>query len=77
MNETLEQFKSLGMSASFHYADDSCREWGQAKIEELEAMQLYFRNPDLRPQMKEISKGFLWAYSAEKAMKEIDENDTE
>jgi hypothetical protein len=48
MNETLEQFKSLGMSASFHYADDSCREWGQAKIEELEAMQLYFRNPDLR-----------------------------
>ena len=27
----LDEFKKKASSASYHYADDSCKEWGQAK----------------------------------------------
>ena len=58
---TLEEFKSLGNSASFHYADDSCKEWPQARTQEAKALALFRDNPHLQDDMREIAKGFLWS----------------
>ena len=40
---TLEEFKHLGISASFHYADDSCKEWPQARTKEAKALAHIYR----------------------------------
>lgn len=61
----LEDFKSAGMQASFHYADDSGKEWGRARTLQNEAMQMYRDNPDLQDEMKTIAKGFLWSLPKE------------
>ncbi len=58
---TLEDFKKAGMTASYHFADDTTKEWGLAKKEEAEALRIFDENPALQPEMREIAKGFLWS----------------
>lgn len=59
--EILEQFRKAGNSASYHYADDSTREWHLARREEDKAMELFYANPDLERVLRRIAKGFLWS----------------
>ena len=63
----LEEFERLGDSASFHYADDTCKEWGQAQSAEKKAVALYHAHPELKEEMKELARGFLWSLPKEKA----------
>lgn len=56
----LDDFKSAGMDASFHYADDTCAEWGLARKREQDAMRLYHDNPEHQEAMQKIAEGFLW-----------------
>ena len=56
----LEDFKRLGDKASFHFADDSTKEWGLAKVSERSATDLFDAHPELQDEMKEIAKRFLW-----------------
>ena len=58
---TLEEFKRLGDSASFHFADDSCKEWPKARTQEAKALALFRANPHLQDDMREIARGFLWS----------------
>lgn len=60
MSEILEQFKKHGMDASYHFADDTCKEWAFAYIEKEKALTLFNDHPELQPEMIEIAKSFLW-----------------
>lgn len=63
MNENstpLDEFKRLGEKASYHYADDSTKEWDLASSAKLQALEVFDANPELQPQMRAIAKGFLW-----------------
>jgi len=62
VNAILEQFKTHGMYASFHYADDTASgEWRLGRAEELKALKLFDDNPELQDEMREIAQGFLWS----------------
>ena len=58
---TLANFKRLGDKASFHYADESCKEWDLAADAKSKALKIYDENPDLEDEFREIAKGFLWS----------------
>ena len=58
--EIVKLFKDLGNRASFHYADDSCEEWGIARKCETQALNLFDNNEHLQDEMREVAKGFLW-----------------
>jgi len=59
--DILEEFEKLGMSASFHYADDTGSEWGLATRDQDKAIELFFKYPNLQKQMLEIGSKFLWS----------------
>ena len=59
--DTLERFKELGEKASYHYADDSGKEWSLGNKAKLECLEIYDANPDLHNTMRAIAKGFLWS----------------
>jgi len=61
-NEAIEQFKKHGNQASYHYADDSCREWRQADAEKAKALAIFDANPTEHEEMRRIARGFLWGY---------------
>ena len=56
----LENFKKLGQLASYHFADDSGKEWDLGYKNQREAEALFIENPELREEMIQIAKGFLW-----------------
>ncbi len=64
-SEAIEQFKKHGNQASYHYADDSCREWGLADAEKRKALAVFDANPDEREQMRAVARGFLWGHELE------------
>ena len=69
MNDVLEQFKTHGINASFHYADDTASgEWRLGSAEEAKALELFDDNPSLQPQMRDIAKGFLWSLESKRAL---------
>lgn len=61
-NEAIEQFKKHGDKASYHYADDSCREWGLADKEKANAIAVFDSNPSEQEEMRRVARGFLWGY---------------
>jgi hypothetical protein len=65
MNKIVEQFKKHGLDASFHYADDTTKEWYLGDRDKEKALKLYYDNPELRAEMMEVSKGFLWSLESE------------
>jgi hypothetical protein len=64
----LEEFIALGNLASFHYADDTTKEWGRGDECKRQAIDVYKSHPELHEQMKHAAKEFLWT---------LDESDTE
>ena len=65
VDKTLKQFKTAGMNASFHYAADTCSEWGLGDKHKKAALKLFDENPELQPKMRLIAKGFLWSLTSE------------
>ena len=64
-DDVLARFKTHGINASFHYADDTASgEWRLGSAEEAKALKLFDDNPPLQPQMREIAKGFLWSLAS-------------
>ena len=57
----LEEFKTYGMDASFHYADDTGQEWKFAYPLVDKCMKLVKEHPELHEEMKEISKKFIFS----------------
>lgn len=61
--EILDAFKEAGMQASYHYADDSGKEWRLGFLYSGQAQLLAKEHPHLIPQMREIAKKFLWSFT--------------
>lgn len=58
----LEEFERLGMKASYHFADDTCKEWDQGNAAKQAAMKLYYAGTEEeKVQMLLVSKKFLWS----------------
>lgn len=64
--EVIEIFKTLGDKASYHYADDSTMEWGQAREFKQLALNLFDACPEYHNEMREIANGFLWSLKNER-----------
>ena len=64
--DILENFKELGEKASYHYADDSGKEWSLGNKAKLECLEIFDANPDLHNTMRAIAKGFLWSLGFER-----------
>jgi len=64
MNDILIKFKRHASRASYHYADDSCKEWGLAKQDKDAALKIFDDNPAMQSEMRLIAKDELWSLSA-------------
>ena len=62
----LENFKTYGMDASYHYADDSGQEWKFAYPLVDQCMKLAKEHVELHTEMAEIAKHFIFAMSFNK-----------
>ena len=58
-------FEKAASQASFHYADDSTKEWGAARKCKGECLRLYVENPELRDRFREFMKSQLWGVEFE------------
>ena len=58
--EILEEFKTYGMDASYHYADDTGKEWKFAYPLVDKCLKLVKEHPELHEEMKEIAKHFIF-----------------
>lgn len=82
-DEIIEQFDALGRSASYHYADDSGKEFHAGADKEKEAMALYHAHPELEAEFRAKAFKFLWSLDitlryearAEYAAKQKEKND--
>ena len=59
----LEEFKTYGMDASYHYADDTGQEWKFAYPLVDKCMKLAKEHPSLHTEMAEIAKHFIFLMS--------------
>lgn len=67
MPDLFEKFQALGHKASYHYADDSTKEWVFGDKAKYEALELFDNaTPSLQKQMRDIAKGFLWSLTMER-----------
>ena len=57
----LEEFKTYGMDASYHYADDSGQEWKFAYPLVDKCIKLVKEHPELHEEMREIAKRFIFS----------------
>ena len=64
----LEQFEELGNRASFHFADDSGREFDSGFARQREAEALFVQHPELREEMTKIARKFLWTLKVDKVV---------
>ena len=62
----LENFKTYGMDASYHYADDTGQEWNFAYPLVEKCMKLAKEYPELHAEMAKIAKHFIFAMSFKK-----------
>ena len=68
MNTVLDQFQELGLSASFHFADDSGRAWDSAQRDKRAAEALFIQHPELRDEMIAMARKFLWTLDVKKLL---------
>ena len=70
MNDILERFKKHARDASYHYADDSTKEWGLGDREKRQALELFDANPDLQPAMRDAAARELWSLNRERPLED-------
>ena len=56
-------FKHYGLRASYHYADDSTKEWRYGAMAKDKAYKIAAAYPQCEEQFKEVAQNFLWSYS--------------
>lgn len=59
--DVIDLFRSLAGSASYHYADDTGKEWGDAARDEYDARNLYKNHPELKEDFDMIMRNQLWS----------------
>ena len=61
MTNPITKFRRLGEKASYHFADDSGKEWDLAYKAQREAIEVFDAHPESHETMREIARDFLWA----------------
>jgi len=63
-----DEFKTLGLRASYHYADDTASgEWRMGSKLEAQALKMFdAATPEEQDKMREIAKGFLWSLKSKR-----------
>ncbi len=64
----VDEFVRLGNLASYHFADDSGKEWSDGFAAKAEAMKIYHAHPDLQAEMEKHAQ-FLWSLKLELEMR--------
>ena len=64
MKDSLEEFWRLARKASFHFADDTTKEWRLGSNAESEALSMLRRNPEWIPEVRD-NWGELWSLPKE------------
>lgn len=65
----LADFYKAGVDASFHFADDSTKEWELAYKAERKALEIFDNYPDLQEYFRKIALDFLWSLSQKRPQK--------
>ena len=72
-DEIINEFAHEGMTASYHYADDTGKEWKYGDACKERALALAKAHPELLSRFREISKKFLWAMECERRLSSIEQ----
>lgn len=67
--EVIKLFKAYGLTASYHFADDSGKEYSQGSAAKKQALDLFDQFPKLEPVFREVAKGFLWSLEIDRPTK--------
>jgi hypothetical protein len=65
-DQIIAAFKKAGDKASYHYADDSAREWPEADKAKAEALAIFDAHPELHGLFRQTARGFLWTLNHER-----------
>lgn len=63
-DEIVSEFAHEGMTASYHYADDSGKEWSLGSLHRDRAIAIWRAHPELTTRFLEVGRNFLWSFSA-------------
>jgi hypothetical protein len=62
MVDIFEKFQELARKASFHYANDTTKEWSLGDEAKRQAIELFDNaSPNLQKQMREVVRNQLWS----------------
>ena len=64
MNEILENYFKLARKASFHYADDSTKEWSLGDEAKHAALEIFDAHPEFHEEMR--AERELWSLERER-----------
>ena len=70
MPSIVDVFRYVGDKASYHYADETTKEWGLARKMEKIALMIFDACPEHRATMREVAKGFLWSLKTQRPLGE-------
>lgn len=70
LEELGAEFKRLGGVASYHYADDSTKEWGEGDKAMKSALKIFDEHPEFQWKFRELAKGFLWSLTSYRPIKQ-------
>lgn len=59
--EILDEFQKHGMNASYHYADDSGKEWQLGSVEADKCRAMVLKHPELADKFRNIARHFLFS----------------
>lgn len=68
MNDVLIKFKRHASRASYHYADDTCKEWDLARQDKNDALAIFDANPEMQDEMRKIASTEIWSLSKERPL---------
>lgn len=63
-----DQFRSHGLTSSYHFKDEMFGCLKTARSEKQKALAVFDQNPEFHDEFRGIAKDFLWSLSSERAI---------
>ena len=61
--EVVSKFRELANTASYHFADDSGREWQSGYAAQRQAEELFAQYPEFQEDLRQAAKSYLWSFN--------------
>ena len=71
--DPMTEYLRLAGKASFHYADDSCKEWDLGNDAKQAALKIFDAHPELHEQMRANRE--LWSLEKERPTEQLSDSD--